>query len=146
MNTVLIQGGRTLDLERLVDLYQRQGRSAENIAREIGHSPNTVRRHLRAAGVELGPQGQHRLITDEYVSLTLKMRAEGTNWEDIAEKIGFSTRALQRAVAKYALSASMARETALQARLNSADQEIDDLRQRIDKLSVAPVMSHSGRQ
>lgn len=51
------------------------------------------------------------MITDEYVTL-----------------------ALQRAVRQYALDASLAREAALQERLNLADQRIDELETELHQL------------
>lgn len=133
MNTaptlLTLRGGRVINLTRAIDMYQRENRSVTAIAAAVGCGTEALRRHLRAAGIVLGKRGLHRLITDEYVTLSLKMRAAGTDWEDIAEKIGFSARALQRAVANHALSASIAREAALQALLNIADQQIDELRQ-----------------
>lgn len=116
-----------MNIEKAIQLYRDQGRSILRIAKELGHSTHTVSRHLKLAGIELGPQGRNRLVTDEYVSLTLKLRAEGMEWHAIEAKLGFDVRSLQRAIKKYALAESMAREAALQELLNVADQRIDEL-------------------
>lgn len=116
-----------MNIEKAIQLYRDQGRSILKIAKELGHSTHTVSRHLKRAGIELGPQGRNRLVTDEYVSLTLKLRAEGMEWQAIEDKLGFDARSLQRAVSKYALDSAAAREAALQERLNLADQRIDEL-------------------
>lgn len=126
--TVLtLQGGRTLNLSRLVEMYRDEGRSIRAIAKEFRLSTSTVSEHLKKAGIEVGPKGRNRQVNDTYIALTLKMRAEGLHWETIANKIGFDSRVLQRAINRHALQDLMAREAALQARLNDADQRIDEL-------------------
>lgn len=137
MTTKRTPSGRfdqNVDAARIIQMYCNEGRSAEAIATALGCSRTTVSRHLHSAGISMGRSGQHRMINDEYVALTLKMRAEGLDWETIAHRIGFSSSALQRAVRQHALSASMAREAALQERLNLADQRIDELEAELHQL------------
>lgn len=60
------------------------------IADAAGCSESTVVRYLNAAGVILGNHGgRPRLVTDEYMTLALDMRAKGQRWIDVEHKIGF---------------------------------------------------------
>lgn len=60
------------------------------IADAAGCSESTVVRYLNAAGVILGNHGgRPRMVTDEYMTLALDMRAKGKRWIDVEHKIGF---------------------------------------------------------
>jgi transposase-like protein len=120
-----------MNIARATELYQHKGRSLQAIADEMGCTPKKIKRGLRAAGVTIGPQGRNRSVTDEYVILALKMRAQGLDWDVVASKIGFSASALKRSASQHATNAFLAREAALQALLNAKDQEIDNLRTQL---------------
>ena len=80
---------------QMAEMYGR-GYSSRQIAAKFGWSAATVRRWLAGIGIDLGGSGRKLQITDEYVDVVKKMRADGKEWEEISRKIGFSVRQLQK--------------------------------------------------
>lgn len=79
----------------LIFTMNAAGHCAEDIADAAGCSYPTVVRYLNAAGIVLGNKGRKRELTDDYVSMALGMRANGTKWDDIEAHIGFCRQTFQ---------------------------------------------------
>ncbi|MNR22116.1 hypothetical protein D3C85_1390560 [compost metagenome] len=82
---------------QMAEMYGR-GYSSRQIAAKFGWSAATVRRWLAKLGMDLGGSGRKLQITDEYVAVVKKMRADGKEWEEISRKLGFCVRQLQKRV------------------------------------------------
>lgn len=76
-------------LERFVSEYA-EGVSLEKIARDTGFAPDTVRKHLLRAGVQL--RGRNKFASDEEI----RLYKEGLSSLDIAKKLGVSTTTVLR--------------------------------------------------
>lgn len=79
----------------MVAMFAR-GYSTRVIGQHFGISKKTAGRRLQEAGVDLGGPGRKLQISDEYVEMTRKLRAEGMGWNEIAAKVGFCRRQLQK--------------------------------------------------
>lgn len=79
----------------LIFTMNAAGHRAEEIADAAGCSYPTVVRYLNAAGIVLGNKGRKRELTDDYLSMALNMRANGTKWDDIEAHIGFCRQTFQ---------------------------------------------------
>lgn len=80
----------------LIYTMHAAGHSVDQIMDAAGCSYASVVRHLNSAGIILGNKGRPRECTDEYLSLAIDMRAQGTKWDAIEAHIGFCRQTLQR--------------------------------------------------
>ena len=87
------QPSATVDV--MVWLYT-SGRPCSFIAEELKLSKSTIEFYLNQRGLKLRRKGVQRQITDEYVELARKLRADGHEWKIISRKVGFSIRQMQR--------------------------------------------------
>jgi len=82
----------TLDTDHIVQAY-RAGRTAEDIAAELGVSANTVLRRLNGAGVEMRPSGTPRVAIDEVDAIAVY--DSGVGLKSVAARFGVSDTALR---------------------------------------------------
>jgi DNA-binding CsgD family transcriptional regulator len=79
-----------IERQQVVDLYN-QGHSLNAVARQLGCVVETVRYHLKAAGVERRLRGGHtKLMTDQIREQIITMYQENMSQEAIGKLLGYS--------------------------------------------------------
>ena len=78
-----------MDVERVAALYAA-GRTTTEISAELGCTPSTVSRRLRAAGVRMRPRGRPATQPGVDAAQIVRLRAEGHTWASIAARVGIS--------------------------------------------------------
>lgn len=73
----------------LIFTMRAAGHPVEHIADAAGCSYPTVVRYLNAAGIVLGNKGKPKQLSTEYLAMALDMRAAGSTWYDVENRVGF---------------------------------------------------------
>lgn len=80
--------------KKIISAY-RKGATTREVGAALGLDESTVRRALRANGVErrrLGPRGR----TDVQTELLVQLCEEGLTWQEIADEVQMSTSGVRR--------------------------------------------------
>jgi DNA-binding CsgD family transcriptional regulator len=79
-----------IERHQVVDLYN-QGHSLNAVARQLGCVVETVRYHLKAAGIQRRLRGGHsKLMTDQIREQIVTMYQENMSQEAIGKRLGYS--------------------------------------------------------
>lgn len=81
----------------IIAQYKR-GRSAHNIAREMGVTMQTILIYLKAEGVDRRVAGAKKIRTPEMAVLAQQLRDQGNKWAYIAAKLGVSRETVRVAI------------------------------------------------